>query len=112
MELEIDLPSKKDIKSLYIAVKKPLGLSPDKSDLPKDISNDVLKILSGLSTVVEGIGALRTHAGDAHGREKGYTRVDGRIASLAIHSSSTVALFLIETWKKKYPGKLLHNIRE
>jgi hypothetical protein len=30
-----------------------------------------------------------------------------RIASLAIHSASTVALFLIETWQRKFPSREL-----
>ncbi|MCZ8036259.1 MAG: abortive infection family protein [Novosphingobium sp.] len=47
------------------------------------------------------MGALRTHAGDAHGRERGYRRIDGRIARLAIHASASVAMFLIETWEKQ-----------
>jgi Abortive infection C-terminus len=68
-----------------------------------------LAILSGLATVVEGIGALRTHGGDAHGRERGYKRLDRRIASLAIHAASTIALFLIETWQRKYPKRDLHR---
>ena len=59
------------------------------------------KILGGFSNVSSGIGSLRTHAGDAHGRGKKVARVDSRIARLAIHSASTVALFLIETWQEK-----------
>ncbi len=60
---------------------------------------------TGLATTVEGIGALRTHGGDAHGRERGYSRLDRRIASLAIYAAGTVALFLIETWQRKYPQR-------
>ena len=37
----------------------------------------------------------------------GYARVDERIASLAIHAASTVALFLIETWQWKFPTRIL-----
>jgi hypothetical protein len=33
-------------------------------------------ILGDLNSVVNGIGALRTHGGDAHGRERGYRRID------------------------------------
>jgi hypothetical protein len=36
-----------------------------------DIANDVRTILGGLNSVVSGVGALRTHGGDAHGRERG-----------------------------------------
>jgi hypothetical protein len=101
------LARKKDIKGLFNAIKRPLGLSPDRTDLDSLIADDVRKILGGLATVVEGIGALRTHGGDAHGRERGYTRIDHRIASLAIHSASTVALFLMETWQRKFPSREL-----
>jgi hypothetical protein len=109
IELGDELPAKKDIKGLFNAVKKPLALSPDRTDIDPEIADDVRKILGGLATVVEGIGALRTHGGDAHGRERGYVRMDARIASLAINAASTVALFLIETWQKKFPTKQLHK---
>lgn len=107
IELNECLPDKKDIKGLFSAVRKPLGLSPDRTDLDPLIADDVRKILSGFATAIEGIGALRTHGGDAHGRERGYTRIDQRIANLAIHAASTVALFLIQTWQRKYPQRVL-----
>jgi Abortive infection C-terminus len=105
IEVGESLPDKKDIKALFGAVRKPLGLGADRPDLDPLIVDDIRKILSGLATVVEGIGALRTHGGDAHGRERGYTRLDRRIASLAIHAASTIALFLIETWQRKFPRR-------
>ncbi|MGY3451942.1 abortive infection family protein [Bradyrhizobium sp. USDA 4353] len=107
IELGAGLPEKKDIKGLFAAVRKPLGLGTDRADLDPLIADDVRKVLNGLATVVEGIGSLRTHGGDAHGRERGYARIDQRIASLAIHSASTIALFLIETWQRKYPSREL-----
>jgi hypothetical protein len=109
IELSDELPAKKDIKGLFNAVKKPLGLSPDRTDIDPQIADDVRKILGGLATVIEGIGALRTHGGDAHGRERGYARMDARIASLALNSASTVSLFLIETWQRKFPTRQLRK---
>ena len=102
IELGLELPAKKDIDGLVRAVQVPLGLSPGRSDLPTLIAQDIRQILSGLTTTLQGIGALRTHAGDAHGRERGYVRIDARIARLAIHAASTLALFLIETWERKF----------
>jgi hypothetical protein len=99
VELKLPLPPKKDIDGLVRAVQEPLGLSPGRSDLPAEIAADVRQVLSGLTTTAKGIGALRTHGGDAHGRERGFKRIDGRIARLAIHGASTLALFLIETWE-------------
>jgi hypothetical protein len=80
IELSLPLPPKRDIDSLVRAVQEPLALSPDCSDLPALIEVDVRQILSGLTSVAKGIGALRTHGGDAHGRERGYRRIDPRIA--------------------------------
>jgi Abortive infection C-terminus len=66
--------------------------------VPDEIAGDVRTILGGLNSVVNGVGSLRTHAGDAHGRERGYRRIDARIAMLAVNSASTVSLFVLETW--------------
>ena len=109
LELDLPLPPRKDISALYKAVREPLGISPERSDFAQEIVDDVRKVLSGLATTIEGIGALRTHAGDAHGRERGFRRIDARIARLAIHSASTVALFLLETWQQKHPTKALNR---
>ncbi|MGC9418621.1 MAG: abortive infection family protein [Rhodovulum sp.] len=101
-------PRSLDIKSLYKEVREPLGLSPSK-DIPEtEIQADVRSILSALSNCIAGIGALRTHTGTAHGRERGFRRLDPRIARLAVSSATTLALFLVETWEKRYPhDKLL-----
>lgn len=99
VELELPLPAKRDIDGLVRAVQEPLGLSPARSDLPTEVAADIRQVLGGLTTTAKGIGALRTHAGDAHGRERGFRRIDARIARLAIHAASTLALFLIETWE-------------
>lgn len=109
IELGLPLPAKKDVQGLYQAVREPLGLTPDKTGVADDIANDVRTILGGLNSVVNGVGGLRTHGGDAHGRERGYRRVDPRIARLAIHSASTVSLFLVETWQKKFPARQLKS---
>lgn len=107
IELGEPLPTKKDVQGLFNAVKGPLGLSPDRTDLDPLIAGDVRTTLGGLATVIQGVGALRTHAGDAHGRERGYTRVDARIGRLSIHAASTIALFLIESWQRKFPTRAL-----
>ena len=103
-ELGESIPGKKDVQGLYNALKRPLDLSPDRSDIDPVIAEDVRKVLSGLFTVTAGIGSLRTHGGDAHGRERGSARLDARIARLSIHAASTLALFLIETWQRRKTG--------
>jgi hypothetical protein len=89
-------PAKQDIQGLVREVSKHLNLSPDRTDVGPDIK----QILGGLASVAGGIGALRTHAGDAHGRGKGTAKVDARIARLAVHAAGTISLFFIETWQR------------
>jgi len=107
VELGQPLPAKKDIRTLFRAVAQHLQLGADRSDLDRAIAEDIKTILGGLATITQGIGALRTKFGDAHGRERGYARIDGRIADLAINASSTISLFLLETWQKRYPNRTL-----
>ena len=112
IELGLPLPPKKDIDGLVRAVQEPLGLSPGRSDLPTEIEQDVRQVLGGLNSVVKGVGSLRTHGGDAHGREKGFKRIDARIARLAINAASTAALFFIETWERTQKRSLPQHAEE
>lgn len=101
VELGLPMPPKKDIDGLIRAVQEPLGLSPGRTDLPSEIEGDIRQVLGGLTSVAKGVGSLRTHAGDAHGRERGYRRIDARIARLSLNAAATIALFLIETWERQ-----------
>jgi len=98
-EMGVSLPSNQDIQHLSDALARQLNLSPARQNIEPDIK----QILGGLKSVAAGIGSLRTHAGDAHGRGKSQGRIDSRIARLAIHAASTLALFYIETWQR-HPG--------
>jgi hypothetical protein len=100
-KLEIDPPAKRDVEGLLRAVQAPLGLSPGRNDFPDIIAADVRQVLGGLTSAAKGIGSLRTHGGNAHATEHGQAPVDARIARFAIHSASTIALFLVETWERK-----------
>ncbi len=106
-----DLPKDKTVSSLYGAVKRHLNLSPDREDRQGDEDADIRAILGAMSTLASNVGALRTKAGDAHGREHGYRRIDSRIARLAVNSASTLCLFLLETWQLLYPDQTLSHFR-
>lgn len=94
----LELPSKESIKNLWKLVSDDLGFSP------QDVVDDDLKrILSGLTSIVDGIGSLRTHASSAHGRSRKSYRIEPRHARLAIHSAHTLATFIIETWDVRKP---------
>jgi hypothetical protein len=100
-EMKKPYPAKQDIQGLVREVTAQLNLSPARKDISKEIETDVKQVLSGLISVTGGIGALRTHGSDAHGRGKHGTPIDARIARLAIHGASTISLFLLETWQKR-----------
>jgi hypothetical protein len=64
-EEKLEVPSDKPLGPLWKVVHGRLNMEPDKLQ-----QNDLRMILSGLGSIVVGIGALRTHAGSAHGHEK------------------------------------------
>lgn len=93
---QLEMPAKQDLQSVWSVVRKDLGFDPS---LIED--QDLKLILSGLISVVHGVGALRTHASSAHGSGKKSYNVESRHARLAIHAAHTVVLFILETWDKR-----------
>ena len=89
----LERPADQSLKPLWRSVSKHLGLDPASVE-----DEDAKKVLSGLNSVVDGIGSLRTHAGSAHGRGRRPYRLPARYARLAIHSSHTLVSFFLETW--------------
>lgn len=97
-----DIPAKKDLSTLFARVAVHLRLSPSREDLPPVIQDDIKRILGGLQTVANGIAALRTHGGSAHGRESKTSAIDSRIAELAVNACCTLSIFLIQTWQRNH----------
>ncbi|MEN3940999.1 abortive infection family protein [Prosthecobacter sp. SYSU 5D2] len=97
-------PTNKTLSPLWSVTAKHIGLSPDQLH-----DNDLKRILSGLFSIVEGIAAFRTHAGSAHGREKGAYRISPRHARFAVNAAHTLASFVMETWRFKRDTKNLHT---
>ena len=63
------------------------------------IKDDIQRLLSGLTSVVDGLGSLRTHASSVHGRDRSEPEVGIPEALLAIHASQTLVLFMLQKWK-------------
>lgn len=95
-EEQLDMPAKQDLKPVWTVVRKHLGFDPSVVE-----DQDLQTILTGLFAVVDGIGALRTHASSAHGAGKKAYKLEPRHARLAIHAAHTVALYVIESWDKR-----------
>ncbi|RRD71951.1 MULTISPECIES: abortive infection family protein [unclassified Desulfovibrio] len=95
-EKGLALPKECSIKPLWVIVANDLGFDAGKVE-----DNDLRKILTGLSSIVDGIGALRTHAGSAHGRGGMRYKIQPRHARLAVHAAHTLTVFLFESWENK-----------
>jgi hypothetical protein len=89
-------PQKQDLQSVWKIVRADLGF--DTSSVEDD---DLKRIISGILSVVDGIGAFRTHASSAHGAGRKIYNIKPRHARLAIHSAHTLALFILETWDER-----------
>lgn len=92
----LNAPQKQDLQGVWKVVREDLGFEPGRLE-----DDDLKKILSGILSIVDGIGAFRTHASSAHGQGRKIYNLKPRHARLAIHSAHTLALFIIETWDEK-----------
>jgi Abortive infection C-terminus len=92
----LQLPAKQTIGDLYKVVRDHMRHDP-----AQVAEQDLKRILSGLISVVDGVGALRTHTGSAHGHGRQGYRLEPRHARLAINGAHTLALFILETWSHR-----------
>jgi hypothetical protein len=93
---KLEMPQKQDLQNVWKVVRSALGFNPGALE-----DEDLKKILSGVLSVVDGIGAFRTHASSAHGQGRKIYNLKPRHARLAIHSAHTMALFILETWDER-----------
>jgi len=96
----LPIPSKQTAIPLWAAVSKHLGLSPSTVE-----EEDLKRILSGLTSVVDGIGGFRTHASSAHGHGRKSYRIAPRHARFVVHAAHTLVAFVIETWDDRREGE-------
>lgn len=89
-------PQKLDLQSVWKVVRADLGFDPASIE-----DNDLKKILSGILSVIDGIGSFRSHASSAHGQGRKIYNIKPRHARLAIHSAHTLAVFILETWEER-----------
>jgi hypothetical protein len=92
----LEMPKKSTAKPLWRTVQKHIALSPE-----QQTDDDLKRILSGLTSIIDGFSSLRTHKGSAHGRGKNSYRVADRHARLTVNASHSIVLFLLETWSDR-----------
>lgn len=92
---ELEMPSKQSVVPLWRTVQAHLGLSPDAT-----LAEDQRKVLQGLASIVDGIGAFRTHIGSAHGRGMSPPDLTISEARLAVNAAHTIVTFIMERWHR------------
>lgn len=92
-------PRDESLQPLLKVVFKRMGLSPD-----SHADSEIKRILGGLLSAAVGIGVLRTKFSSAHGRSRAQhkARLAPRHARMAVHATSTIGLFLIETYTERF----------
>jgi hypothetical protein len=87
-----------DLPQLYAAAAEQMKMAPSQH------SEKAFKALLGnCQSVVGRIAELRNKLGDAHGKGSEDARAKERHAELAVNLASSMALFLVETWRDSRP---------
>lgn len=76
-----------------------------KQNINAQSNNEVKKILSGLTQIIDGITNLRNEKGDGHGKGKNFIELPPRYARLVVNSTIGIVRFVWETYDKNYEYK-------
>lgn len=98
----LNMPTKQTIKPLWGVVLKNLGLNSNST-----LRDDQIRTLQGLSSIVDGVGAYRTHIGSAHGRGISPPKISVAEARLAVNAAHSLVIFVMELWHLKELNKAL-----
>ena len=101
------MPAKQDLQPVWNLLRKHFGIDPSVVE-----DQDLQKIITGLCSVVDGVGALRTHASTAHGNSHKRYNIEPRHARLAVHSAHTITMFILETWFRRRDSIQNHEAEE
>lgn len=92
----LEMPNNQSILPLWKIVQTELCLNTNQV-----VNDDLRKMLQGLASIIDSIGAFRTHIGSAHGRGITPPSITAADARLAVNSSHTIVIYLMEKWKAK-----------
>ena len=95
----LDMPTRKDLKSVWAVVRKELNFEPSKL-----VDEDLKRVVGGMASTVDGIASLRTHASSAHGQGRTQYNLEPRHARLAVSAAHSVTMFILESWGKRSGG--------
>ncbi|WP_369063306.1 abortive infection family protein [Burkholderia gladioli] len=98
-ERGVELPADKSISPLVKAVQKALSAPGD-----KELKGDMEKVLSGIRSICDGIGSMRTHFGTAHGASSHLPSPDQAYVVLMKQAAVAVATFMLDRHQASLPA--------
>lgn len=87
----LTMPRQLNVMPLWRVVQPHLGLNSDPI-----LADDQHKVIKGISSIIDGIGAFRSHIGSAHGRGIISPSIVVAEARLVVNSSHTIVVFVLE----------------
>lgn len=90
---KLEMPTNQSIGPVWRVVQGHLGLNLD-----SNLRDDQKRILQGLTSIVDGVGAYRTHIGSAHGRGINPPKIAVAEARLAVNAAHSLVLFVMDLW--------------
>ncbi|WP_196994409.1 abortive infection family protein [Thioalkalivibrio sp. ALE9] len=99
----LEMPANQSIGPVWRIVQGHLGLNLDST-----LRDDQKRVLQGLASIVDGVGAYRTHIGSAHGRGLNPPQIAVPEARLAVNAAHSLVIFVMELWHAaRSPSKAL-----
>lgn len=98
----LDMPANQSIGPVWRVVQAHLGLNLDAT-----LRDDQKRILQGLASIVDGVGAYRTHIGSAHGRGMNPPSISVAEARLAANAAHSLVIFAMELWHSQQANPAL-----
>ncbi len=94
LEKGLELPNTQILKELWKVVKEDF-----KFGLSKLGQDDLQKINSGITSIIDGIASIRTHESSAHGGGPESYIPEVRQARLVVNAAHSLAVYILETWE-------------
>lgn len=90
---KLEMPANQSIGPVWRVVQGHLGLNIDST-----LRDDQKRVLQGLASIVDGVGAYRTHIGSAHGRGLNPPQITVPEARFAVNAAHSLVIFVMELW--------------
>lgn len=93
---ELAMPHKLNVMPLWSVVQSHICLNADAV-----LAVDQHKVLKGITSIIDGIGAFRSHIGSAHGRGSNPPTIVVPEARLVVNAAHTIVVFIMEALHRK-----------